>query len=433
MTVQSFTPGGNPLANLWNQEGSGTTSERVITMDGRETITLDSLIGLGDAEALLGWVVVSTDDTDLAVEASFVIFEDSEMIGRASVPGVLPRLGWCFEGHQEASGVGTKRTGIAILNPPDSGRDAEVRIQPPIGDPIKITLKPGTSVVKFLDELAPGLPDFWGKVCVTSDVEVAVTLLIQEGKVITTLKTFPPPSAVSEGTSVVAGAAPPKVSYIAQHARGFAGERFFLTIINAFNTSTEEIHDVTLRSFDESGDPAPLLSDGGVADSSTTRPIFGRNGARQFFSRNGTSEELGIGWVRVEGDVAVQAVFRIEKSGLLETRAGIDGKTPQDSAMFFAENQQGVRTGVALLLPHDAQGAADVTIEPIDGDGDSIGDLIELTIQPGTKVAKFLDELAVGLPDFLGRVDIRSTVPIVVVPLLQAGVILTSRETFLLP
>ena len=241
------------------------------------------------------------------------------------------------------------------------------------------------------------------------------------------------------------GTAPAKRIYIAQFGHGVFGERTFSTEISIDNNSATDVVDVTVESLDDGGAPIALLHGGPDGPQDNLNQRVRKNAVRTIFSTNGTSSDLAVGWVRItcesaDADIDVHAVFRIVGPDGLETRAGISGRIPEPSAAFFGESKRDVaegadtiRTGLALVVPKQAAGDARITVQALGAEGEALGDPIEIILAPGAKRAVFLDELIADLPDFVGRVEVRSNIPIVVTPLLQEGVVLTSRATFSLP
>jgi hypothetical protein len=69
------------------------------------------------------------------------------------------------------------------------------------------------------------------------------------------------------------------------------------------------------------------------------------------------------------------------------------------------------RTGIALLNP-PTNVAAQVTLTLLDRLGQQV-DEISRTVTPGHKVVLFVDELFAGLQDFVGSVEVRSSVGVV--------------------
>ncbi len=246
-------------------------------------------------------------------------------------------------------------------------------------------------------------------------------------------------------THPLEGTAPVKRIYIAQFGHGVFDERTFSTEISIDNNSTTDVVDLTIESLDDNGAPIPLLSDGPDGPKDTLSKRVERNALRTIFSVNGTASDLAVGWVRITcesaaADIDVQAVFRIVGPDGLETRAGISGRMPEPSSAFFGESlrevgegEETIRTGIALVVPQQAAADVLIMIQAVDAEGEPLGDSIEIALAPGAKRAVFLDELISDLPDFAGRVEVRSDAPIVVTPLIQEGVVLTSRETFALP
>ncbi len=202
-TVESFDAMGQPSELLALASGDGLVSLQSVSLIGRATrlaTTGPHEVSPDEPEPVVnvGWVRIRSE-ADLHVEATFSIRDkvSGKLKTRASVPGQTPKKGWNFPAHNvlnPASGEETVRTGMAILNPLKGNQEAKIQIHPLnftglfIGEPIEIVLKPGERIAKFLDELAPGIRDFWGEVILTSDVPVVVLPLLQEGSVLTTQK-----------------------------------------------------------------------------------------------------------------------------------------------------------------------------------------------------------------------------------------------------
>ena len=91
---------------------------------------------------------------------------------------------------------------LALLNPPDSGGNAVIMLQPIDGmialpieldEPITITLAPGEKISAFLDTLSPGIQDFWGWVSIdVSGPSVWGVALEQRGNGVLTTRELTP-------------------------------------------------------------------------------------------------------------------------------------------------------------------------------------------------------------------------------------------------
>lgn len=206
-TVESFDSDGNPAELLAVPSGSidvvgglESVSSQGVSLVGQATRSASTLPNNpfpddpddGVQGTSVGWVRIRSE-ANLHVEATISIrdIETNKIVTTVTVTGKTAKKTWEFKAHSElkpSPGQETIRTGMAILNPLEGGKTAMIEIRPLdgtlgnlIGEPIKISLAPGEQTSKFLDELAPGIRDFWGKVKITSDVPVVVLPLVQEG------------------------------------------------------------------------------------------------------------------------------------------------------------------------------------------------------------------------------------------------------------
>ncbi len=217
----------------------------------------------------------------------------------------------------------------------------------------------------------------------------------------------------------------------------------------------------TVESFDSMGNPSELMvvpsgsvigpldlasSQGVSLVGTTTRLVSSRPNVR---FEDGTFPEVLVGWVRIrsEADLHVEAIVTIrdEDTGKIVTTVPVPATTAKPTWEFQADNQQEpspnqetVGTGMALLFPPSVTNSegmilkggqkAMVEIRPRSGlSGTLIGEPIKIEVAPGEQISKFLHELAPGIRDFRGKVTVTSDLPVVVLPLVQEGLILTSQ------
>lgn len=205
-----------------------------------------------------------------------------------------------------------------------------------------------------------------------------------------------------------------------------------VSFINLANTTAR----VDIKVFNQSGaaanllrrtaspfEPAAAVSEAGTeiaplgfeaAESSATNPAAG----------------VQVGWAEINADapVEVEVLFSIRdaSTGNLTTSTSIIPTAPVTAASFIAFAGAGANTGVALLNLPVNQAAAVVSLSVIDRLGRTVGES-ELTLQPGAQTARFLSEIVAGLESFSGTFELRSNVPVAVLPLRQDGIELTTQ------
>lgn len=212
----------------------------------------------------------------------------------------------------------------------------------------------------------------------------------------------------------------------------------FSTSITLINLSSTVINPavVTVETFDDNGNPVNLLNKAASPfESAEAVSVLGAeleaSGAAGLDSGNDDQSTLTTGWAKIStfNEVAVEVVFSISTgNGQLVTSASILPRDPTTSATIGARVNPGtVNTGVALLNPPN-NGDATVTIEIFDRFGNSVGAGM-VALEAGHKTARFIDEFVQGLTQFFGSVEIASDVPIVILPLRQEGVELSTQDT----
>ena len=207
VTVESFDATGDPKANVTQDPERGRGANEVeFLLVGKRTGDLETI---GDeSEVDVGYVCVSSD-ARIHVEATVYfrdISGDKHLLTSVPILGMAPKVSSEFpmqNSQNPTPGHDITSTGLAIVHVSTTssvgerrllkgGQKAMVEIRPRsglsgilIGEPIKIEVAPGEQISKFLHELAAGIPDFRGKVTVTSDLPIVVLPLVQEGLILT--------------------------------------------------------------------------------------------------------------------------------------------------------------------------------------------------------------------------------------------------------
>jgi hypothetical protein len=188
------------------------------------------------------------------------------------------------------------------------------------------------------------------------------------------------------------------------------------TFLNLSNTTSR----VDVRAFDNSGNPVDLLSlastfasEQAVHATGVELAAFGVGSLESF---SASPAVLAVGWLEVttEGFSATDAetVFSVVgNGGGLVTSTNVATSQPMTEFSFVAFATPTSRTGIALLNP-PTNVAAQVTLTLLDRLGQQV-DEISRTVTPGHKVVLFVDELFAGLQDFVGSVEVRSSVGVV--------------------
>lgn len=246
------------------------------------------------------------------------------------------------------------------------------------------------------------------------------------------------PDGSAKPITEAAEAPSPDAFWIPQIGHGTAGSNQFSTDFSFINLSnTTAVLEITTFSGD--GSPADLLRvegfPGPAVASSALQTVVDGKGMVQARSLSPDPEnELIDGWAKVstQGKIGVEVVFRIvdASTGQLTTSANIRVGPLTTAASLLAVVDPPINTGVAILNPPTNPGEATVVIEVLNSSGTFVG-TASLKLVPGQKVAQFLDKLVPGLSaHFSGSVDIRSDLPVAVLPLRQEGVVLTTQDTF---
>ena len=214
-----------------------------------------------------------------------------------------------------------------------------------------------------------------------------------------------------------------------------------VSFINLANTTNR----VTVEAFSDDGQPASLLSEAAtpfaqersVAVAGAEMAVLGFAQLKSLNS-DPSPGALEVGWVHITStaEMAVEVIFSISNlQGDLLTSTSVLPREPSGAASFIAEVSSSANTGVALLNPpapvtSEPAGETEdafITIQVVDTKGRVEGEET-LVLVPGEKIAVFLSELVEGLDDFLGTFELRSSLPVAILPLRQEGIQLTTQE-----
>lgn len=234
-------------------------------------------------------------------------------------------------------------------------------------------------------------------------------------------------------SAVCLGGAQSSSFYVGQFGHGASAGSFFSTEIVLINLSQTNSA-ATIETFDSDGNPVDLLlnPDTMASVSSLNVQVVGV-GTASIRSLNPNPNQLSTAWVRIStaDAIGVWVTFRIETGNQLTTAASIRVGPLVTAASMIARLGNGVRTGVSLLSPPTGAQGTVISLELVGSDGTSQG-VEEVTLQPGHRMAMFIDEIFDNLDAFEGSVEIRSKdfVPVAILPLFQEGVVLTTSTLF---
>ena len=214
--------------------------------------------------------------------------------------------------------------------------------------------------------------------------------------------------------------------FVSQYSHGSSSGIDVTTTISLLNLSTTT-STVSIATFRESGSTAPLLRD---PDSNQATPFLGAtvppSGTAMVRSQNENPGQLDAGYALIfspNAMVVPQIEFSIFNSGNLAARAQVPARPPIDKGSFTV-GQDG-RTGVAILNPFGV--VAELLIGSVDGSGKMI-DYTGRTLPPGVRLSLFLDQLMDV--DGATSAEFRASTPIVILPLQQDGLVLTTQDLF---
>ena len=227
--------------------------------------------------------------------------------------------------------------------------------------------------------------------------------------------------------------------YIPQVGAGTAQGLEFGTTITMVNLGTGIIDParVDIETWDETGQSAPLLKRNTLAGpegaSLLQREIEGRGTAVvETYSEDGS---LSLGWaaIRSEDSIAVEVVFTIRNAaGELVTTTSILPSAARDEATLLLTSSpgDGISANLAALNPPSNGETATVTAAVYDAFGIQVG-TAGFDLEPDARVAQQWTELLTVLADldgFVGTAEVTSNVPLILLPLRQDSVELTTQE-----
>ncbi len=162
------------------------------------------------------------------------------------------------------------------------------------------------------------------------------------------------------------------------------GNRTQLLLTNASETATT----TTISFYSDTGTPLNLTIDGST--SSSFQVLIPAHGSAKV-ATTGAPESALIGWARVTAnppaDLSGNAVFQSYRGTSLYSEASIPGVLPISSMDFFADEEDGFRTGFALANAGAGPAEGTLTLRRRDG---TIFRSSPISIAPGNHMAAFL-------------------------------------------
>ena len=332
---------------------------------------------------------------------------------------------------------GNRDTGLAIAYP-DTGSDDDANLTLRLYDASAqllgteiLTMSPGTHLAQFVPEIFGAVPvseDLQGSLTVESDQPIVAVTLRQTDKPgvefpdeVPTLTTFPVLAGrADDESSLVVRGGQEEVFYFPQVGDGRFENIRFATGLIFLNTG--ETAQIRVEFFDPMG--APMEFD------------FGSNGKVFGFDLNlptgalvelesPASGDLQIGYARITTleTVGGLAVFARSEagSGTLLYEAGVPASRPLSSFSVVVDTRGDRNTGLAILNPPDGGPTANVTLKLFDASARLLAkEMIALT--DGGQLARFVDELfpeIEGISEMSGSLLIESDVPLAAVTLRQ--------------
>ncbi len=122
----------------------------------------------------------------------------------------------------------------------------------------------------------------------------------------------------------------------------------------------------------------------------------------------GLSSNISVGWAQVDSspptDLGGHAVFQLFRGGGLYSEASVPASTPTGSAAFFADEEGGFNTGVAIANPGEATAAGTLTLRDRSG---AIVRTSSVDLPAGQHQAKFLFQLLGPVSSGRAEIELR--------------------------
>jgi len=185
------------------------------------------------------------------------------------------------------------------------------------------------------------------------------------------------------------------------HIADGGGYRTVLLLTNGTGSATT----ATVAFFTNAGAPL-IVTIGGTAASSF--PITIPAGGSAKIETAGAGKDTSTGWAKVTTSPAAglngNAVFQLFKEGALFSEASVQAAVPAIRVEFYADEEGGFNTGLALANPGTATAAGTLTLRGSNGE---IVGTSPVSLAPGHQTASFLFQLLPGVPS--GRAEINLT------------------------
>ena len=396
-----------------------------------ESISLQSA-GEEDIQAGYAEVLARTGVGGTAV-FSRTDLDSGTLLYEAGVPASRPLRDFTVF----ADTTGNRETGLAIAYPlaqsqAASPQTADANLTLRLYDKTfqllgteELLLLPGHHQASFLTQIfsgVPGVSEMEGTVTVASDQNVVALTLRQNDAPgmdfpdeVPTLATFPVVPGRADMEPAGLSGDSDTLFYFPQIGDGtVAGIRLQTSLV--LISPGQEV-DVDIDFFNSAGDLLEISL--GTLGSGSSFDIHLKRGEAVSLQTPGTSE-LVVGYARVTstGPVGGTAIFSRSDagSGVLLYEAGVPASEPMAAFSLVVDTLGDRNTGLALVVPPDAQpqGGGTITMRLYDQSFSLVAEG-ELNLAPGQHLPRFVDELfpdQEGVEEMEGSLSISSPVPV---------------------
>ncbi len=186
------------------------------------------------------------------------------------------------------------------------------------------------------------------------------------------------------------------------HVADGGGYKTVLLLTNATGTATT----ATISFFSKTGVPLTVTV-GGNSSTFFQLPILALGSAK--LTTSGTGSEVSTGWARVATSPAVDlngnAVFQLFRGSDLMSEASVPAALPVSSADFYADEEGGFTTAVALANPGSTTAVGTLTLR--NSGGETVG-AYPISLPPGNQMSAFLFQLIAGASSGRAQIDLSS-------------------------
>jgi hypothetical protein len=220
-------------------------------------------------------------------------------------------------------------------------------------------------------------------------------------------------------------------------AAGQSGQIEFETQYPVFNTGAQPV-DLQVEFFGDDGLPLNLVLQEGVSgrnfgSGSSFTASVGANASILLSASLARGTPARTGWTRITSSaaVAIGSAFDLRSGGLI-SRVGVPpGVSSAQFNLFLIHLASGsppTITGIAVANPSEESVSFTATLLDFEG---KTTEQRSFTLGPRAHLARFAAELFPSIPSlFVGRVAITANAPLVLLPLVAEGAVLTSVPVF---